>query len=76
MNERIKELAKQAGFHVAPHDGINDNDMIKKFAELIVKECLSIAQQEHKNALEFEWDNDDTAQTIRDSISKHFGVEE
>jgi hypothetical protein len=24
--------------------------------------------------LEFEWDNDDTAQTIKDSIKEHFGV--
>ena len=38
MNERIKELAKQAGqgesFHIPP-------EFVEKFAELIVKECAS-----------------------------------
>lgn len=78
MNERIQKLAEQArDWGYAEHSGYTAQLLFEhKFAELIVKECLSIAQQEHKNALEFEWDNDDTAQTIRDSISKHFGVEE
>lgn len=47
----------------------------KKLIEIVVRECLNIAHQEHKNALEFYWD-DDTAQTIRNSISEMFGVEE
>ena len=75
MNQRIKELANQAGFNPYNYEGANA-ELFKKFAELIVRECLSIAHREHKKALEFDWDNDDTAQTIRDSISKHFGVEE
>jgi hypothetical protein len=79
MNKRIRELAEQAGYNpLSPStfaDELNEIFM-RKFAELIVQECLSIAKREHKNALEFEWDNDDTAQTIRDSISEHFGVNE
>ena len=46
-----------------------------KLAELIVRKCLELAHDEHKMALEYEWDNDDTATSIRESISKHFGVE-
>jgi hypothetical protein len=72
MNERIKELMKQSMVEYQ----FDMRFSPEKFAELIVRECLSIAHQEHKNALEFEWDNDDTAQTIRDSISEHFGVED
>lgn len=73
MNEeRIKELLLEAGW--AGYEALDERN--QKFAELIVRECLSIAQQEHKNALEFDWDNDDTAKSIRDSISEHFGVEE
>ena len=38
MNEKIRELAKQAGqgkpFHIPPQ-------FVAKFAELIVKECLN-----------------------------------
>ena len=45
MNERIKELAEQAGFHIAPYDGINDNDMVKKFAELLIRECAEHAEK-------------------------------
>ena len=74
MNERIQELLIEAGIYECDH--FEPHPTFEKFAELIVRECLSIAHLEHKKALEFDWDNDDTAQTIRDSISKHFGVEE
>ena len=52
-----------------------EGDALQKFAELIVRECLTIANKEHKMALEFNWDNDDTAQSIKDSIKQNFGVE-
>ena len=35
MNERIKELAVQAGFYANP-----DVEKFEKFAELIVQECI------------------------------------
>ena len=35
MNERIRELAEQAGFTA------NDEQKLEKFAELIVKECAT-----------------------------------
>ena len=42
MNERIKELALQAGFdqHHTEYD-----TCIKQFAELIVKECADVIDQ-------------------------------
>ena len=43
MNERIKELARQAGFQYIKDEGIgwagNHSSSLPKFAELIVKEC-------------------------------------
>ena len=56
MNERIKELAEQAGV-------INNNfnplayeqwylDSLEKFAELIVRECLKKVEEEYKPVLE------------------------
>lgn len=56
MNERLKELAEQAGLvrngdfgmkrWEGPHsDSISDQDL-DKFAELIVKECLNQCRQE------------------------------
>ena len=48
MNERIKELADQAGFQYIKDEGIgwagNYNDSLPKFAELIVKECMYVGR--------------------------------
>ncbi len=59
MNERIKELLNQAGWN--GFEALDERN--KKFAELIVKECMSIATG---NGSEL------TAQ----DIAQHFGVEE
>ena len=64
MNERIKELAKQAGFKVNWHNA--DVQAIKmarleKFAELIVKECVNATGN---------------CAGTGNMIKEHFGVEE
>ena len=78
MNERIKELARDAGFKS------NDNQEVflrvyeqelKKFAELIVRECIQQIQ------LSTARDPRDTAQYKQSvghirKIRKHFGIEE
>ena len=55
MNERIRQLAEQAGFnlHNDPIDGHDNTHEIKKFAELIVRECAEICLEanDHKNIL-------------------------
>ena len=70
MNERIRELAEQAGLEF-------DNDLalepepiyyttqkdLEKFAELIVRECLSYAKDGDLDFMKF-------------MIKKNFGVEE
>ena len=62
MNEQIRELAEQAGFYVAMFDpGNKDNAMIEKFAELLVRECADIA------------DNQEDYLTAK-IIKQHFGV--
>ena len=47
MNERIKELAEQAGFRSNPdiYDRNQSFDM-EKFAELIVAECMRLNSKE------------------------------
>ena len=69
MNERIKELAEQAGWG----KGETQDDCMacstfdpEKFAELIVQECAKIADVADEN--ECEW--------IGGNILTHFGVEE
>ena len=71
MNERIRELAEQAGFKVNwQHEDVQAIKMARfeKFAELIVRECSRIAD---------DWvNNEDTGKNYpSDKIKQHFGVE-
>jgi len=75
MNERIRELAEQAGLEF-------DNDLalepepiyyttqkdLEKFAELIVRECIDWCNAHARD--------DGTAQRIAEDIKKDFGVEQ
>ena len=83
MNERIKELAEQADWYKPnglPSDW-DDEDYIvspadmKKFAELIVRECLSIVknrEDELESAGLIEESN--TVGVVAYRISRQFGV--
>jgi hypothetical protein len=79
MNERIKELAEQAGFSKDRFDLFwdeNDNAEgvdLEKFAELIVKECVKSLWTEecHTSDLALEEFERNSAK-----IKEHFGVEE
>ena len=68
MNERIKELAEQAGaipIHGEPKNrALVGYDNINKFAELIIKETLQVARAgvEYGDGME-------------DAVYKYFGVE-
>ena len=70
MNERIKELAEQASLELfndtAQHRLLKG--FAEKFAELIVKECASIAGKAEYS--------DTWLEPVEDAIKKHFGVEE
>ena len=74
MNERIKQLAEQAGqgepFHIPP-------EFVEKFAELIVRECATIIN-DIPSSPQGSW-SDGYYEGCRDSakqIRQHFGVEE
>ena len=68
MNERIKELAEQAGYKHPDAVGTCEDYAYfdhEKFAELIVRECINTIKE--TNLI----DDDPVA-----NIKKHFGVEE
>jgi len=67
MNERIIELAEQAG--AGPSKWYTDPDVLEKFAELIVRECAEVIT-------ETRWHLPPTQQQIAVGIKEHFGVEE
>jgi hypothetical protein len=46
MNERIKELAEQAGFNMHNDliDGHNFNYEIEKLANIVIQECIGVVE--------------------------------
>ena len=73
MNERIRELAKQAGYQEDMF-GIGHWDMpeCKKFAELIVQECIDIIAP---YSVRMSRPGEEYLHPIQE-IKQHFGVEE
>ena len=74
MNERIKELAVEAGMIVGEPNGFDMTRLMPKevkFAELIVKECAKVILETSVEYLEI-----DAMHRVRDRVKNHFGVEE
>jgi len=74
MNERIRELVKQATTIEEHKWGVSyDNFNKEKFAELIVRECANQCDLllDHKISSEWARGTHDCSKAIR----KHFGVE-
>ena len=71
MNQRIKELAEQAGISLSQKDysyyWVESAEDIEKFAELIVQECAHVGY----DASYYE-----CASHVSNKIKEHFGVEE
>jgi hypothetical protein len=83
MNERIQQLAEQAGFMDSwfSESGDDCEQELKKFAELIVKECLLIVEPtQHHQAFAQGYLGDVEGLELLDNkvkqIKQHFGVEE
>jgi hypothetical protein len=88
MNERIKELAKEAAREMNETGTYSEPKFQEKFAELIVQECGNVLfdESERFSALYSEEDDWQSAEEyeIRSNqcidniavIEKHFGVEE
>ena len=67
MNERIKLLAREAGFYANP-----DIEKFEKFAELIVLECAKLVRKYNYECIR----NDEPYGIASDDIMNHFGVTE
>jgi len=71
MNERIRQLAEEAGFMDSwfSESGDDCERELKRFAELLVKECAKAADEGMAQVtMKVEWPSY--------HIKKHFGVEE
>ena len=84
MNERIKELAEQAGLDVYPISITGSTEELEEFAELIVRECLKEIKDMIVDESELLYPNNkqttefvnDRLLDAYDNIKEHFGVEE
>ena len=66
MNERIKELAEQAKLFTGWPNGQVE---YQKFAELIIRKCLEIMDDEDDYAIER------SARMAAQRVKQHFGIE-
>ena len=73
MNERIQELAEQAGMKSPDGFSLTVSHMttfqLEKFAELIVRECAELVK-------DFYQEDEFTCYSAKTEIKEHFGVEE
>ena len=77
MNERIKELIKQATTIEEHKWGVSyDNFDKEKFAELIVRECADTAYQSLYEDRVFDDVPANIRRNVMDAIKQHFGVAE
>ncbi len=88
MNERIKELARQAEMAANNGDHVDVKIMMEKFAELIVRECANVLRAESERLYKLSAEEKDElfasnfeicAEKCVDNevaIREHFGVEE
>lgn len=79
MNDRIRELAKQAGFNPYNYEGANAA-LFEKFAELIIKGCIKQGDVLAKHYIDMHSEQEQTLllASIADysnAIRVHFGVE-
>jgi hypothetical protein len=70
MNERILELAKQAGLKFPSETAMSPVEL--EFAKLIVQECIQTIQNESMNSND-EWEYG--LRIAQGAIQTHFGVE-
>lgn len=72
MNERIQEFAHRCGFTEYRGDDGADDESLTKFAELIVKECVSVCMDHRVGNQDYNTGRLHCSFDIKD----HFGVKE
>jgi len=81
MNQRIQQLAEQAGIYKLNLSDETEYWIMEKFAQLIVAECLGIVHDAERGGSNEIWDNaalswNNALKFIRRDLQEHFGVEE
>lgn len=72
MNERIRELAKEAGMYIVDDEYSTYGKFAEKFAELLIQECL-LALEPDSMASAIDYDVEEKFyKRSADKIKKHF----
>jgi hypothetical protein len=77
MNERIRELADEAGFMDSwfSESGDDCERELKKFAELIVRRCVKSTIALQNTAIDNQWHLDETFHMIVDDMVEQFDMQ-
>ena len=79
MNERIQELLKKAQNIAAknhtPGGRAYEREIYVKFAELIVRECVSMCESVDEADIRYRYDYRRGVLDCADTLRQHFGVE-
>jgi len=74
MNERIRELAEQAGFDAVSIVTFDIKEDLEKFAHLLMRE-IAMVQITHQAGMDLENKKmDDPAKELNYAVIEHFGV--
>ena len=75
MNERIKELAEQAAREMNETGTYSETKFQQKFAELIIRECVSICEKDGQWYTNTGWLAEaGEALSLSEQIKEHFRV--
>ena len=74
MNERIKQLAEQAGMYIVDDEFSTYGKFAERFAQLIVAECVDICLNENVSVMDIQ-DLQCGSFTIQDMVTKSCGEE-
>ena len=69
MNLRIKEIALEC------HNPYGNFDL-EKFAQLMVRQCVSIVAKRKDRAIDDGWNIDEAMSMAEMDLEEHFGIEE
>ena len=79
MNLLVEDLAAKAFQYASENADESGKGSLgvfaEKFAELIVRECISVMKSTVDESIDFERKLDETSSWIESDIKQHFGVE-
>jgi hypothetical protein len=74
--ELIQQLLDRACYDEQDRRELEDWCNVEKFAELLIRECVSIVAKRKDQAIDDGWNVDEAMTTAEMDLEEHFGVEQ